>query len=341
MAYTDRSRIELGWLCPRARYLGYEYHNIGLAPQTTNKDLNFGLLMAEQTANIKLDKPVTTEKFVGEEKALADALLTGYKEVVWPRWVRDYELLAVEKEMPLLLTDWLTYNTRPDTVMRRRVDGTVWYGPEDKTTGYIDSLLNYANSVQLHATAFAIEDNLKESVAGCLVQGLYKGFEKEKKLYHPLVYAYMKEGRAGIVPNQWSAKWVRTWERTPIAYYPGGVSAWIKQMAEEDLVGVFPNSEPVMIKRPFVKSYLAQVVQRESEIEAWRQDGAKTDEETLNRVFPQHFNQCDSFSKGRAPCQFKDACFSPTAKKFPLTFYKYRVPHHENEQEALSGSGSR
>lgn len=338
MAFTDRSRIELGWLCPRARYLGYEFNGIGLAPLTDNKDLNFGKLMADQVAAIKLGNIPNTDEFANpEEKALAAALLTGYKEIVWPRWLREYEVVAIEQEMPLQLTDWLTYNSRPDTITKRKRDNTYWYGPEDKTTAWVDSLLNYGNNIQLHATAVCIENNMPEvQIAGCLVQGLYKGFVKEAKLYHPMVYAYRKEGRPGIVPDQWSAKWVRGWERTPTQYYPGGVSAWIKQMSEEDLAGVFPTSEPVTIKRPLVNSYLAQVVQRESEIEQWRKEGAKTDDETLNRVFPQHFNQCDSFSKGRAACQFKEACFSPTAKKFPLTFYKYRNPHHTNELEALT-----
>jgi hypothetical protein len=114
------------------------------------------------------------------------------------------------------------------------------------------------------------------------------------------------------------------------------VAAWIEKVTtEDDLVGVFPNSEPVTIKRPLVEAYLAQVLLREKAIEHWRQDGAKTDPETLATVFPQHFNQCDGFSKGRKACPFKEACFNPTAKKFPLTFYKKRVPHHTNETEAM------
>ena len=327
MQFTDRSRVELDWTCARARYHGYEWEGIGLAPIETPKELAFGLAMAEQTANIKLHGKWSLDAFTGEPKLVAEALLLGYALIVWPRWTRDYDLVSAEEELPLELTPWLTYNTRPDTIMRRKRDGTLWYGPEDKTTAWLDSLLNYAGAIQLHATALAIEKHKGERVAGCLVQGLYKGFEKEGKLYHPLIYAYVKEGRAGIVPDQWSAKWVRGWERAPTSQYPGGMKAWILAQSPEVIAGVFPNSEPVTIKRPLVESYLQQVVIREKEIAEWRVTGDHSSE-ALAKVFPQSFNQCDGFSKGRKACPWHSLCYSETARKFPLTLFKKRVAHH-------------
>lgn len=340
MRYSDRSRRELGWTCLRARFHGYEVDGIGLTPLETPKELQFGGAMADQIAEIKRGNAPTLDAFATADRPLAHALLTGYRDVVWPRWLQSYEVLAIEQEFPILLTPWLTYNSRPDTVMQRIVDRSIWYAPEDKTTAWVDSLLGYAQSIQLHATGLCIEkypgkDGQPIRIAGCIVQGMNKGFEKEGKFYHPLVYAYRKEGRAGIVPDQWDIKWTRNWERTAVAEYPGGVAAFLKKLKPEQLSDIFPCSEPVVLNRPLAESYLAQTVQAESRIEEWRQGGSKTDDATLNVYFPQSFSQCDAFGKSRKPCVFKEACFNQTAKRFPLTFYRHRQPHHPNEKDAL------
>ena len=338
MPFVDRSRVELDWTCARAYYWGYEWQGIGLAPMQKDKDLQFGGWIADQLKNIKEGKPWNVKAFSGEEQRLAEALLIGYELVVWPRWLRDYEVVCIEKEMPLDLGAF-TYNSRPDTVVRRKTDGTIWYGPEDKTTAWLDSLLTYGSNIQLHATAFCIEANGFGDVAGAFIQGLYKGFTKEEKFYHPLVYAYLKEGIPGITPDQWSAKWTRGWERETTRNFPDGVKGWISKMAKDGgLESVFPNSQPVTLNRTLARKYLDQVVIRQKEVAEWRllSDGDK--EKELDRVFPQSFNQCDQFSKSRKPCQFKELCFNPTAKRFPLTFYKKRQPHHENELAALGAT---
>lgn len=336
MRHTDRSRTELDFTCPRARYWAYEHEGIGLAPMVEAKELAFGKAIAEQLQRIKQGQAFELSAF-GEERALAEALLLGYRDVVWPRWQREYELVAAEKECPLQLTDWLIYHSRPDTITRRKVDKTLWYGPEDKTTAWLDSLLMYAGNVQLHATAFCIEHHLPgQEVTGCLVQGLYKGFNKEGKLFHPLVWGYVKEGIPGITPDQWSVKWQRGWDRAPFSQYPGGVEGWLKKCGEEVLLQVFPNSQPVMINRPLAQKYLEQVENREQEIlEFHSRNPGKVDAQDLCKTFPQNFSQCDQFSKGRQPCPWKDLCFSPTVQRFPLTYFKRRTPHHEGEKEAV------
>lgn len=332
MRYTDRSRIENRFICPRSYYWGYEHDGIGLRPIQDNKDLAFGKAMAEQTARIKEGKPFELGDFAqGDERALAEGLLTGYETIVWPRWMRDYDLVAIEKECPRLLAEGLTYNSRPDTIVRRKSDRTLWYGPEDKTTGWLDTLLGYAHNVQLHATAQCIEDHYDgERIAGAIVQGLYKGFVKEGRLYHSLVYAYVKEGRAGIVPDQWSVKWQRGWDRTPVAQYPGGVREWIKKLTAEDLAAIFPNSEPVTLQRNFTSEYFAQVVNEEKRIEGSKPFGG-WDEDSIRRTFPQSFNMCDNYGGFKKPCWAKELCYNPTTRRFPMTLFKKREPHHENE----------
>lgn len=338
MRYTDRSRTETDHICRRARYWQYEYLMRGLEPMQKAKELVFGGAMAEAVAKIKLGQPYDLKAFVGLEQEVAEVLLLAYEHYIWPGWLKEYRLVAVELESPLLLNDGLTYNSKPDTIMQRMSDGTYWYGPEDKTTAWVDSLLGYEHNVQLHATALAIEEHLPAlvgephaSITGCFVQGLYKGYEKDGKLNHPLVYAYSKLGIPGITPDQWSVKWQRNWERRQTKEYVGGVRGWLEHLkSTTTFEESFPCSQPVMLNRRLAQQYLFQVELREGEIEQWSQlpEPERWGDEFV-RTFPQSFSQCDKWSLGRKPCTYKELCFNPTAAKFPLTFYRWREPHHK------------
>lgn len=329
LRYTDRSRTETTWVCRRARYWGYEWQGIGLAPQQKPGALEFGGAVAEQLQQIKLGKAwVVPPQLSGDSALLAEGLLYGYETRIWPKWLKHYELVGTEVEQPLALTDWLIYNSRPDTLTRRRSDGILCYGPEDKTTGWVDSLLTYRNNIQLHATAIATEKVRGEPVGLCLIQGLYKGFVKEGKLYHPLIYAYMKEGRAGIVPDQWSAKYQRGngWERVATTNSEGGVRGWVDAADEATIASVYPNSEPVTPNGTLVEAYFKQLILSEAAISQWHQQGCPEGE--LDRVFPQNFNACDDFGGFKRQCEWHGMCYNPTTRKFPLSLYKKREPHH-------------
>lgn len=300
--------------------------------------LLFGGEMARQVEKVKRKEGWDVLNFkawdnVSEEdvKDLATGLLTGYEDVVWPRWMRHHKPLDVEAESPLILNPSLTYNSRADTLLEGE-DGSLTY-LEDKTTKWMPSLKTYGMNVQVHATALCIETQLPnlKRVDKCVVQGMYKGFVKEGKFYHPLVWAYRKEGRVGIVPDQWTPKWRAGWERTRVALYPGGVRAFIKTLDDNALGEVFGNSEPIPINRDLAMAYLVQAEIREGTIAEWHNNGRRESE--LDRVFPQHFDQCEEFGKSRGPCRNHGLCHEPTTARFPMTYYKWREPHHENELE--------
>lgn len=325
---TSRTPIELDWLCPRAAYWGYEWERIGLVPQQDNPDLVFGAAMAEQVQEIKQGRPWDAKGFVGRAGVIARALLTGYEIWVWPQWAKAYEVVSTEQECPIELAPGIIYESRPDTITRRKSDGTLWYGPEDKTTSWPRSILGYGRSIQLHATAHCAEQVRGEPIMGAIVQGIYKGYEKEGKFYHPLAYAYHKEAIPGISPAQWSSKYKYGWERASTSEYPGGVKGWIEKQPIEVMQEVFPQSQPVMLNRPLIKAFFSQALTRIKQIVRWQESDTATQAATLDETFPQHFNQCDSFGLGHKECIYKPLCFNPSTQKFPLTLYKKRVPHH-------------
>lgn len=340
MRYTDRSRRVMDQTCPRCCYYSYHYKGRGLSPKVDADPLLFGGEMARQVERIKKGEAWGVEGFEAWEKVgkedvvdLATGLLTGYEDVVWPRWMKHHTPVEVEAESPLILNPSLTYNSRADTLLEGE-DGSLTY-LEDKTTKWMPSLLTYSKNVQVHATALCIETQLpnQRRVDKCIVQGMYKGFVKEGNFYHPLVWAYRKEGRVGIVPDQWTPKWKSGWERSRVATYPGGVRAFIKTLDDNALGEVFGNSEPVMINRELAMAYLVQAEIREGEIAEWHQEGRPLDR--LDRVFPQHFDQCEEFGKSRGPCRNHGLCHEPTIQRFPMEIYKWREPHHENELAAF------
>lgn len=333
-SYSDRSRTETDWCCRRARYHGYEWEGRGLAPLVKPEPLAFGGAIADQLQKVKRGEPWVVPPLGGDEQLLAEALLYGYQRWVWPKWQQHFDLIGTEVEQPLQLNEWLVYNSRPDTLTRRKRDGVLCYGPEDKTTSWVDSLLTYRNNIQLHATAVATERVIGEAVGVCLVQGLYKGFSKDegfgKRFYHPFVYAYRKEGRAGIVPDQWSAKYKPGWDRVPTTEFEGGLRGWIDAATPEMVQAVFPASEPVTPSRRLVEAYFKQLELRELTIRAWHEAGRPLG--ALDSLFPQNFSQCDEYGKSRKPCQWRELCYNPTAQKFPLQFFQKREPHHDNER---------
>lgn len=313
-----------------------------MSPIEDAEPLLFGGEMARQVERIKNNQPFSLEGFTegwtrpevskGEVRELAEGLLVGYETVVWPRWMARHRRFEVEEETPLPLNENLIYNSKADTLLEDKETGSLTY-LEDKTTKWLPSLLTYSKNVQVHATALCIEAKLPDQrrVDRCVVQGLYKGFVKEGKFYHPLVWAYRKEGRVGIVPDQWTPKWRGGWERARISTYPGGVRAYIKTLSETELGEVFPNSEPININRDLAVAYLVQTEIREGEIAQWHAMPETLKATNLDRVFPQHFNQCEEFGISRSPCRNHALCFEPTTQKYPMSLYKFRVPHHENE----------
>lgn len=327
MRYTDRSRTETDWTCPRARFWEYEYQGRGLRPVEPNADLTFGLTIAALVEQVRQGQQPPLR--VGtQEDVLASGLIEAYRTRIWPEWLNEYELMGTELECTWPLTADLTYMARPDAVLKRKSDETYWY-LDDKTTS--QRAENWAKqwdkAVQMHATGIAIEHTTGWPIMGSLVQGWVKGYQKGGTIYSPLCHAWCKEGQPGMTKDQWKAEYVYGWPRRVISHYPGGVAAWVKQLPLAVVLQQFPVAGPIMLRRDLVEIYVDELVRREDEM--------RSPQASMARVFPHRFSQCDEFGKFRRPCAHRDCCWAPTVGRDPVGsgMFTWREPHHQPEKE--------
>lgn len=365
---VDRSRIEVDWTCERRRYWntefgrtreGVEHHHpaiVGIVPVEEALELSFGSALhsalsslALQTltperiaqiieSDIRLAYARQTPEKQQEAVSLALGLFWGFTETIWPNFLSDYEIIAVEREMtlPADSAGRIQVMVKPDLIVRRRTDNTHWY-LEYKSTGFKTQnwIEGWRYAIQLHVGCLAAEKVLGVPVEGAQIIGFYKGYPKDNKLRSPFTYAYHLEGVPGVVPERWSCEWTRGWELLPVHLYPGGMQAWVREeMDEELLIEQFPCTGPIPVRKDIVATFLAQLERRENQVLAYH--AGMSD---LDTAFPQRFKSCRPLI-GK-PCPYIECCFSPSVAGDPIGsgLYQPRQPHHNMEVMELEGEG--
>jgi hypothetical protein len=360
MAFIDRSRVVLDWKCPRARYWGNEYGGLGVQParralyfdvgDAVHKGLEalcWGGDVEEVIGdNVRpfealLRQGGLIEEKVLEQGALVEGLLRGFHLRVLPAILAEYEPVSVEAEFVMALGPH-QWGVKPDSLWRRRADGTLWYR-EWKTTSSLNDrwFTQWPKAIQLHSTALAIEQHLGTPIEGVIVQGLYKGYEREGKQLSPFCYGYAKGGNFGDGVDY---KWRPGSTRVPVWERRGGVRDWVMHMPQEILQEQFAETTPIFLQRRLAGALTRQVMTRENAIEeagacleACRLAGDTAEAQViLDTVFPQHFDQCQP--PIGAPCAYGDCCFNPHVGADPIgsRLYVWRTPHHSTDTQGLA-----
>ena len=332
MRFTDHSRTVTDWTCPTARYWEYEHEGRGLAPIEKPIALSFGGAIADAAQAIREGQPVPPYAGGLPFSALYLGLTEAYRTRVWPTWQQQYRLIVAEVECELVLSPDVTYQARPDAIVQRLSDQTYWY-IQDKTSSQNPENFSHGwdKLAELHATCVAVEAKLGLPMSGAYVQGWYKGYQKQGTLYSPLAYCWLKPGQPGVGKPQPSFEYRAGWPRVPITDLD--VAAWVKSLPEPVISQQFPITQAIMLRRDLAQRYLDQVLHRELELKLW-QDNVRMGEDERRLKFPQHFNQCDEYSKYRRPCQWRDCCWAPNVQRDPVGsgLYQIRVGHHAGEK---------
>ncbi len=341
----DRTALELFWSCPRRYYwarrflapgaqfrglqaASAEYRMFGKALHlmieltvkgwSTPSTFDSGVI-AGQVVDTVLQQTSDLPEVIRLELAF---LITGmtvlFAERVLPSLMQHYDVLAVEEE---LAADYagpsavLRVVVKPDLVLRRKVDGKIFYW-EWKSTGWsfdddLTARWDVAPQVQIGMTA--IQQAYKQC-DGAFVGLFYKGQRRYNYRASPFCYGYTKG-------SQLSAKWRSGWTREPLAslfmVHDLTMSQWIAMMDAEVLDKQYWTTG-LLTPSPYVQENLA--IQLPSLIPALVQ----TD---MNR-FNQHFSMCRPALSDA--CEFDQACHSPVGIN-PLLVYHPRVPHHASE----------
>ena len=366
----DRSRTTTDWACPRARYWGYEYDGRGLVAGTIHRELYMGTLLHDalgaiatmqrdrggvngeeiaHTAGTQMrlalinqmdgEDESSTIAFANEQAALVEGLVRGFIRGPWPQLMERFPTIClIEEELTLPLGERQIFMSKPDLIMRGR-DGELVYIEYKSTSSKREEWINSWNTaVQLHSTIRAVRARMGEDVSQVIVQGMYKGYESYGKQSSPFCYSYARSGNPPFTSTSYLYEYKAGYRRTPTWEMEGGAKAWVEKMPKEVLATQFPQTPPISINDVLVDHFFAQRVRREEEIDAANvfltNDGHEgVREETLNRCFPQHFDQCvPSFGK---PCAFRLLCHGTVDDPLRAGF-SYREPHHQPEMDAVN-----
>lgn len=383
----DRSRISAYFNCPRAYFWQYEYLNHGLAPTKTPSPLVIGgsihkgletLLRggSEQTSvdagiaclrdslasgGLELEPQEDVLFVYKEQESLVEGLVRVYARIGAPRLLEQYEIVEIEEEYDLPLSDRVTFMSRADGLLRKRTDGRL-YLLSFKTAKRYEKRLSSDGfaDVQGLSEAAAIEPLIGEEIAGVQMEYLIKGARMASPegtviQQNLLVHPWLNEGAIGSSVRDpanwaWSYRWKdavgghalgKAWKRVNVWEYMS-IADWVSLLQSNDVQANCGSALDTVLISP------VPYFRRTEELKDWRDQtravgerlanyrdnvGGLPNREKLNEFYPQNRRACNWPSK----CPMQDICFGPCGETPEETgLYKFREAHHETEMEKFA-----
>ena len=355
---TDRTRLDTFDRCARKGFWTYYWGGTGIVPKGEALPLMFGTavhvgLERLLAGRVSLEDAIALgqEAFAGlseplrlEQGWLFDCLIRIWAEHRLPALRTEYDFLKIEPEMLWRLGaeghQEVVQMVRPDLLARRIEDGLLFY-IEWKTTGYGEEgwSKKWEKNAQVLCNALAIEETLREPVAGVVIEGLVKGprkqewrkssrFQGQTLQQTPLCYQW--EAVDGNVSPKWShgATHVGMWEtgqspQTFVASLPEPMDFLVP------VPPITPDREDMEDWREGAKWKMLRIQEGLDQL-AKAPSGEKR--KVISKYFPPSFEACYPFGFG-SRCEYFDACFTTGGRKDPLgNGYQIRTPHHEAEK---------
>ncbi|KKN24704.1 hypothetical protein LCGC14_0892070 [marine sediment metagenome] len=299
---TDRSRIITHQTCPRKRYWGFEWDDIGLEIKGTLIYLLMGIavhkllervpkgdweahissVLAAFRGKVTIENPTDDYLMLVEEQcALVEALVRGFVALRWPRLDREYKVLEVEKEYTLDLGSGVKLMTRLDWLVERKSDQRL-YIVNFKTTKEANHfwVKQWPYDMQTISEVLPVEAERGVKLGGVLIEGLVKGRKSVQypreggNWYHSnvLTWAWRKVGSPPLEEEMWAARyeWEEDGRKRRLEKGWQRVPAWrdypggIKAWVEWVL-----QYEPGAAEGCFVT--IPPILRDEHEIEEWKQ----------------------------------------------------------------------
>lgn len=251
---TDRSRNEAFQKCPRLRFLAYEYphpegeaNGLSLVPHAVplltgsmvHKGIElfltgFGEGGALDGALSAYDENVTKHGIVADDlapepqwviyvqRALIEALVSGWIGFVYPRIENEFEVIEVEREERASFYDnggngsELVLMARTDLVVQRKSDGAIFVrNLKTMADPQLRRLEAFRYDTQTISEVIAVEQRMGTAISGVIYDVLIKGprkveYPKGSGVWHnasPLIWCWQKEGQTGITDDEFAAKY--------------------------------------------------------------------------------------------------------------------------------------
>ncbi len=406
MHHSSRSATECYFDCPKRRYLRYHYLGYGIDPIAKNVPLTTGIathegcttilkaiqkrVFTESTNNDRVidfavgkalaayDKEVIGAGFAlnkgwddggylyNEQRALTEGMVRAYAIVEAPYILKTYQVLSVEKDIPLAILsplDALDYPARADAIFLSKVDGLIYVYSLKTTKQWTERIqASYRDDLQGITELAAVRQLFKGTkyepqlggVAYCfLVKGnfsqkpyggwetdspLIRGWKLQGPTYAEYAHSYWfpnprNPSGKGRLSNDWQP--IKVWDS-----YDGGVKAWIAALAAGDIQRDVPNPLQECVRSPMpstrddkdIDITLLEIAEAERKVLVGLERIAKRDKYTDTKKLMATY-----FPRNRRSCHWPQDCdYIPICHqgiKAPLeSGYKLRIPHPETER---------
>lgn len=371
MIHTSRSKIVSRFACPRQRYLRYQYGGHGLQrvgdPTGLGGAANSGLAIHEGNALVLTGTPVdmavaTVLKDYSkgwnmglpqagqvklEQEYLIEGSIRAFARVRVPQLRAEGDIVVVEGEHAVKLTDEIIYDWRPDVAIRNEMGLKVvdWKPSPDGSPIWVRS---WERNHQVFAYVWAAQQVFPDdNVLGIKIEGYVKGRRRydpkfgRKLQGSPLCYVYENEFTGQITPDyQRSSGWAKIplWETTMSS------KEYVEEfMTKEQVEHYFLAPVPEICPTPEqIKHWYRQTVSGETwtEKDAQQVELIRDKEEyeefmgAMDDYFPQNFDTCYKYGEDY-PCEFDGLCFNDMVQQDPIGsgLYEPRVDHHASDEE--------
>ena len=390
MIVTSRSAVATYQSCPRKRYWQYEAENSTPTrgwerrklniPYSTGIYVHQGLehllggndattaaakaraayLAEVEARSLVVEEGSDVTEVVSEQAAHVEALVLAWARVRKPKWDEEYELVEVEIEDRVPLSDDVTLAVRADAIVRRKYDHRMFV-VNFKTVATADErwMRQWETDMQLMTELLAAERRHGHEFGGVIIEGLIKGRRMPEKDnvgtitgYRdstPLLYGYKLDANPPLNAGEYGWEYTRRkgWYRFPVwkeNFSSGqGLNYWINWLPEEVVEAQFCVVPPIMRDAERIESKVRQIVEMERTIhrnlsylgkERTLRLGDGTNLHnvmTLDECFPQNEQECHWPSK--CPCY--DLCFTANVAQDPggSGLYQPRIDHHKEPSD--------
>lgn len=324
---------------------GLEHALKGEAPTTAAGHAKAAYLTEVAGRGLAVEEGTDEAAVIEEQAAHIEALVLAWCRVRLPKWQEEYEVIEVEVEDRVELSEDVTLAVRADAIVRRKYDHRMFV-VNFKTVAQADErwLRGWEVDMQLMTELLAAERRHGHVFGGVIIEGLIKGRRMPEKDnvgtvtgYRdttPLLYGYKVDANPPLQPPEYGWEYTRRkgWYRFPVwkeswaTSIPGqsALDYWINWLPAEVVEAQFTVVPPIMRDEARIESKVRQIVGIEEDIAAGLR---MVDQEgMLDRYFPQNEHSCVYPSR----CAMYDLCFTSNVSDDPSGsgLYQPRKDHH-------------
>jgi len=299
----------------------------GNASEAAQKSRSSYLAEVEERG-LAIEEAGDEQAVIEEQSALVEALVLAWARVRWPKWQAEYEVVEIEAEDRVLLSDDVTLAVRADAVVRRKYDHRLFV-VNFKTVGTADErwMRTWEVDMQLMTELLAAERRHGHEFGGVIIEGLVKGRRMPVKDSvgtvigyrdsSPLIWGYKCEADPPLRQLEYAWEYTKRkgWGRFAVwrEHFPmsplgasSAVDYWVNWLPEEVVEDQFITVPPIMRSAERIEAKVKQIVAITRQVELANATIAADQGFGLDEHYAQNERSCHYPSK----CAMWDACWT-------------------------------